>query len=85
MAVRTLDALADAHCAMERGGIAAAIAELNRRWEIPRTVRILPSAGDPVTARFAGLDPQGNLRLLDGSDREFVIPHQTVEKLIELD
>jgi len=85
IAVRTLDALADAHCAMQREGFAGALSELNRRWKIPQPVRILTASGEPVTGRFAGLDPAGNIRLLDGADREFVIPHQTVEKLIELD
>ena len=84
IAVRTLDALADAHHEMQAGGMAAAICDLNRRWASPVPVRLLLSAGEPATGRFVGLDPGGHLRLLDASGCEFLIPHQNVEKLIEI-
>lgn len=84
LAVCTLNALADAHQEMQEGGMAAAISELNRRWSEPVLVRILLSQGEPVTGRFAGLDPLGNLRLLDGRESEFLVPHHSVEKLVEI-
>ena len=84
MAVRTLDALADAHEAMEVGGMKAAIDELNLRWSRPVPVEISLAGGETVSGRFVGLDPQGNLRLLNISDSEFLVRHQRIEKLAEL-
>lgn len=83
-AVRTLDALADAHQAMEEGGMEAAIAELNLRWSRPVPVEVLLADGTTVSGRFAGLDPRGNLRLLDPGDFEFLVGHQSIEKLSEV-
>ena len=84
MAERTLDALADAHEAMEAGGMGAAIAELNLRWSRPAPVKIFLAGGDTVSGRFAGLDPCGNLRILDNTDSEFLVGHQRIEKLNEI-
>lgn len=84
MAVRTLDALADAHHAMEKGGMKAAIDELNPRWSRPALVEISLSSGKKVSGRFVGLDPRGNLRLLDERDFEFLVEHQSIEKLTEI-
>ena len=85
MAVRTLDALADAHQAMEAGGMKAAIDELNLRWSRPVPVDICIARGEMVSGRFIGLDPRGNLRLLDNiTDSEFLVGHQSIEKLSEL-
>jgi len=83
IAIRTLDALAAAHQEMQVSGMAGAIRELNRRWENPVPVRIALAGGTHAGGRFAGLDPHGNLRMLDDSGREFFIPHQSVEKLLE--
>jgi BirA family transcriptional regulator, biotin operon repressor / biotin---[acetyl-CoA-carboxylase] ligase len=85
MAVRTLDALADAHQAMEEGGMKAAIDELNLRWSRPVPVEISLAQGKMVSGRLIGLDPRGNLRLLDETDFEFLVGHQGIEKLSELD
>jgi biotin-(acetyl-CoA carboxylase) ligase len=85
MAVRTLDALADAHQAMEVGGMRSAIEELNSRWSRPVPVKISLSSGDTAAGRFLGLDPCGNLRLLDETDSEFLVEHQSIEKLFEID
>ena len=85
MAVRTLDALADAHQAMEVGGMTAAIDELNLRWSRPVPVEISLAGGETVSGRFVGLDSRGNLRLLDNiTDSEFLVGHQSIEKLSEL-
>ena len=84
MAVRTLDALAEAHQAMEAGGMKAAIDELNSRWCRPAPVEISLAGGKTVAGRFIGLDPRGNLRLLDERDFEFLVGHQGIEKLAEL-
>lgn len=81
---RTLDALADAHQAMLEGGMAAAISELNNRWASPVPVELQLSTGSTTTGRLAGLDPEGHLRLLDAEEREFLVEHQSVEKLVEL-
>ncbi|MFA7344752.1 MAG: biotin--[acetyl-CoA-carboxylase] ligase [Terrimicrobiaceae bacterium] len=85
MAVRTLDALADAHQAMEEGGMKAAIDGLNLRWSRPVPVEISLAHGDKITGRFTGLDPLGNIRLLDERDSEFLVGHQSIEKLSEID
>ena len=85
MTLRTLDALADAHQAMEVGGMNAAIDELNLRWSRPVPVEISIAGGETVSGRFIGLDPRGNLRLLDNiTDSEFLVGHQSIEKLSEL-
>jgi len=84
MAVRTLDALADAHQAMEVGGMAAAIDELNLRWSQPVPVEISLADEKSVSGRFIGLDPRGNLKLLDETDFEFLVGHQSIVKLSEL-
>lgn len=85
VAVHTLDALADAHQEMEAGGMEAAIRELNARWRKPVAVKISIAGESPVLGRFAGLDPKGNLRLLDERDCEFLVGHQSIEKLSEID
>ncbi len=84
MAVRTLDALAEAHAEMVTGGMDSAINELNERWRDPIPVRIDLSDATSVTGQFVGLDPFGNLRLRDASEREFLVPHQRVERLAEI-
>lgn len=84
MAVRTLDALADAHQAMEEGGMTAAIDELNARWSRPVPVEISLADEKSVAGRFIGLDPRGNLRLLNDTDFEFLVGHHSIVKLSEL-
>jgi BirA family biotin operon repressor/biotin-[acetyl-CoA-carboxylase] ligase len=85
VAVLTLDALADAHAHMEEGGMAAAIEALNPRWQDRTMVRIDRSDGSRVHGRFLGLDLSGNLRLLDDANAEFLVGHQSIEKLTEID
>ncbi len=82
--LRTLDALADAHLAMTEGGMEAAIEELNQRWIEPVPVEVSLSGGGRARGRFVGLDPRGNLRILDDSDQESLVGHQSVEQLKEL-
>lgn len=84
MVVRTLDALANAHQAMEEGGMKAAIDQLNSRWSTPVSVEIHLSQGGTVMGHFTGLDPEGNLRLLDERDCEFLVGHQSIERLSEI-
>ena len=84
LAVRILDALADAHQAMLAGGMTAAIDDLNRRWAEPSSVDVLLSGGEHVCGRFAGLDRLGNLRLLDLANHEFIVEHQRIERLLEI-
>lgn len=84
LAVRTLNALADAHQEMQEGGMPAAIRQLNDRWIQPVPVRISLSEGGHASGHFAGLNPQGHLRLTDGAGCEFLVPHHSVEKLVEI-
>lgn len=84
LAVRTLNALADAHQEMQEAGMASAIHQLNERWTEPVGVRISLSQGGSTTGHFTGLDPRGHLVLLDDAGHEFLVPHQSVEKLVEI-
>jgi biotin-(acetyl-CoA carboxylase) ligase len=84
ISVRVLNALADAHSEMQKGGMAAAIDELNNRWAEPVDVDILLSGGEHVFGRFSGLDASGNLKLLDKSNLVFLVEHQRIEKLLEI-
>ncbi len=84
LAVRTLNALADAHQEMQEGGMASAIRHLNERWTEPVGVRISLSQGGETTGHFTGLDPHGHLRLIDEAGRQFLVPHHSVEKLVEI-
>lgn len=84
LTIHVLDALADAHAAMESGGLTAAIEELNRHWNTSRAVEITLLEGPPVRGIFAGLDGQGNLRILSASGREHIVPHHHVGRLAEL-
>jgi hypothetical protein len=63
----------------------SAIEELNSRWSRPVRVSIALSTGGTATGRFLGLDSRGNLRLLDERDSEFLVEHQSIEKLSEID
>ena len=85
MTILTLNALADAHQEMETGGMRAAIHGLNTLWNRLVPVEILLSDAQKISGRFIGLDSKGNLRLLDARNSEFLVGHQGIEKLIELD
>ncbi len=85
MTILTLNALAEAHSHMEEGGMAAAIAGLNSRWRHPTPVKALLADGTCAVGSFIGLNPHGNLRLLDKKESEFLVGHQSIEKLMELD
>ncbi len=82
LAVYVLDALADAHEAMLNGGFAAAIEEFNANLE-PRLVKITRLDGGTAHGHFTGLDPGGNLLLVDSAGIPLTIPHPQVERLIE--
>lgn len=77
-----LDALADAHEAMQQGGLAAAAAEFNAAL-VPRPVEIRQTNGPVITGRFTSLDQDGNLRITTKDGTAKTIPHITVERLIE--
>ncbi len=83
LTIHILDALADAHAAMESSGLAAAIDELNLHWKTSRTVEITLLDGPAVRGKFAGLDPQGNLRILGANGQERIVPHHHVGRLAE--
>jgi len=82
--VLTLNALSDAHQAMEQGGLAAAIAACNERWCEPVAVELQLSDGRSVQGLFHGLDPAGNLRIEESFGSQNLVAHQSVEKLVEL-
>ncbi len=75
-----LDAIADAHESMEKGGLPPAITELNAHWAAtPRHVEITLLEGDTLQGPFGGLDPEGNLRV-----GPIIVPHNEVGRLREL-
>jgi BirA family biotin operon repressor/biotin-[acetyl-CoA-carboxylase] ligase len=82
--ILTLNALSDAHHAMEEGGLSAAIAACNERWRDPVAVELQLADGRAVHGRFLGLDPAGNLRIEESFGSQNLVAHQSVEKLVEL-
>ena len=79
-----LEALASAHAEMQTGGMAAAIEELNRSWEVPSPVEIQLATGGSVAGLFTGLDPEGHLLLLDPDGQTQRVEHPLVERLREI-
>lgn len=79
-----LDALSSAHSEMLLGGMAAAIEELNRSWEVPSPVEIHLNTGRIVRGLFKGLDAEGHLQLLDEDGSTRRIEHPSVERLREI-
>jgi BirA family biotin operon repressor/biotin-[acetyl-CoA-carboxylase] ligase len=79
-----LDALSSAHREMLLGGMAAAIEELNRSWEIPSPVEIHLNTGKSVSGLFKGLDAEGHLQLLDEDGFTRRVEHPLVERLREI-
>lgn len=79
-----LDALSSAHSKMLLGGMAAAIEELNRTWEVPSPVEIHLNTGKSVSGLFKGLDAEGHLQLLDEDGFTQRIEHSLVERLREI-
>jgi len=79
-----LEALSSAHAEMQSGGMAAAIEELNRSWEVPSPVEIQLATGGSVAGLFTGLDPEGHLLLLDPDGQTQCVEHPLVERLREI-
>ena len=79
-----LEALASAHAEMQTGGMAAAIEELNRSWEVPSPVEIQLATGGSVAGLFTGLDGGGHLLLLDPDGQTQRVEHPWVERLREI-
>ncbi|HRJ72309.1 MAG TPA: biotin--[acetyl-CoA-carboxylase] ligase [Terrimicrobiaceae bacterium] len=84
LTIHILDALADAHAAMESHGLTAAIDELNLHWNSSPAVEITRLEGPAVRGLFAGLDRQGNLRIRGADGQEQIVPHHHVGRLVEL-
>jgi len=78
VAVRILDAIADAHEALPRLGLASIIQELNSAWT-SRPVCLRMTDGSSQTGDFRGLDPEGNVLL-----STLTIPHQNISQLTEI-
>ncbi|MFZ4683672.1 MAG: biotin--[acetyl-CoA-carboxylase] ligase, partial [Terrimicrobiaceae bacterium] len=83
LAVCVLDALADAHEHMLTGGFYAAVEEFNANLE-PRQVEISLLEGGTARGHFTGLDPSGNLIIVDPAGIPQTIPHPQVERLREV-
>jgi BirA family biotin operon repressor/biotin-[acetyl-CoA-carboxylase] ligase len=79
-----LEALSSAHAEMKTGGMAAAIEELNRSWEVPSPVDIQLSTGGSVAGLFTGLDADGHLLLLAPDGQTQRVEHPLVERLREI-
>lgn len=85
LAICLLDALAEAHAEMSAGGLPPVIAKLNADWAGPRPVELALRGREPLRGQFAGLEPSGDLRILEGAGRMRLISHLDVERLRELD
>jgi birA, biotin-[acetyl-CoA-carboxylase] ligase region len=85
LCIRLLDAFADAHAAMNAGGLRPIIEQLNAGWTELRPVELELRGGDSLRGQFAGLEGNGDLRLVDAAGRTRVIAHLDVERLRELD
>ncbi len=83
LATLVLDALSDAHAAISRDGLAPAIAALNQHWNPPRAVTIDLFDGTTICGAFTGLDPSGNLLLLQNQNQLSTLPHHHVHRLHE--
>jgi BirA family biotin operon repressor/biotin-[acetyl-CoA-carboxylase] ligase len=79
-----LEALSSAHAEMQTGGMAAAIEELNKGWEVPSPVDIQLSTGGSVAGLFTGLDADGHLLLLGPDGQTQRVEHPLVERLREI-
>jgi len=78
-----LVSLGEAHAAMSRGGLAAAIPELNRHWSDGRAIELSLVDADPLRGRFLGIDDAGDLRVEDASGTVHLVPPHHVERLRE--
>ena len=85
LAIRLLDALADAHAEMSEEGLGPIIEKLNADWGEARLIELELRDREPVRGRFGGLEKSGDLRVVDDSGRCQVISHLDVERLRELD
>ena len=79
-----IEAISKAHREMQTGGMATAIEELNRTWEVPSPVELHLNTGKLLSGLFTGLDAEGHLKLLDQSGSHLRIEHHSVEKLREI-
>lgn len=82
LVVPVLDALADAHEAMLISGLVQAIRDFNTHHE-PIPVEITRPNGSSTRGTFTGLDPTGNLIILDARGTPRTVPHNEVERLRE--
>lgn len=85
LCILLLDAFAEAHSEMKEGGLPSVIKKLNADWAEPRPIELELRGREALRGSFAGLDPVGDLRLLDASGRTRVISHLDIERLRELD
>lgn len=84
-AIRLLDAFADAHAEMNEGGLRPIIEKLNADWAAPRPIELELRGQEPWRGQFCGLEPSGDLRVLDEAGRTRLVAHLDVERLRELD
>jgi BirA family biotin operon repressor/biotin-[acetyl-CoA-carboxylase] ligase len=85
LCVLLLDAFGEAHAEMNAGGLRPVIEKLNAGWTELRPVELELRGRESVRGQFAGLEGNGDLRLVDASGRTRVIAHLDVERLRELD
>jgi BirA family biotin operon repressor/biotin-[acetyl-CoA-carboxylase] ligase len=85
LCLRLLDAFGEAHAEMNAGGLRPIIEKLNAGWTELRPIELELRGREPLRGQFAGLEPGGDLRLVDSAGRTRLIPHLDVERLRELD
>ncbi|GAB4174607.1 MAG: hypothetical protein Fur0032_14310 [Terrimicrobiaceae bacterium] len=83
LAVVVLDALADAHDAFSRAGLGPVVEALNAGWS--RMPVELETYETPlITGIFAGLDPLGNVCLIDQNGEACTVPHAEIRQFREI-
>jgi BirA family biotin operon repressor/biotin-[acetyl-CoA-carboxylase] ligase len=85
LCLRLLDAFAEAHSEMNASGLRPIIEKLNAEWTDLRPIELELRGRAPLRGQFAGLEGNGDLRLVDAAGRTRVIAHLDVERLRELD
>jgi hypothetical protein len=70
---------------MNDSGLRPIIEKLNADWADPRPVELELRGRQPLRGQFAGLEPSGDLRVLDEAGRTRLVAHLDVERLRELD
>jgi BirA family biotin operon repressor/biotin-[acetyl-CoA-carboxylase] ligase len=83
MAVKVLDAIAEAHGEMAGHGLSRAAERLNAHWADAQAVEVHLAGGEILSGSFLGIDEAGNLRV-KCADQVRTVEYQRVERMAEV-